>query len=646
MGPHQGKPMSEAAAYEPDAGVAPELRLAECWADVTKALALYPDSNDRVRLTLEQMLEALAATFTRHHAESGVDPERGIALLFQEDRVIVGSFEHAFDPSSTLAWLRARLDRSALAGVELMADLDAESFTAFTRRLLGNFLSKESEPTFEALWPELHPGVVLIDRRFDGTFGGLPGMGAFAGGHGGSAGGEARHFITGLLTHPKVRTRLERLRDEVEAADDETEEASSLLREVLEDVPADALKSRNALIDWVCGRLDDLAGRVVAGADAQQREGARFAKLLHNVSQQHFVRQGPNLDRIKTGAIVESKPGGGRARDASIADDIESLTAEVQRLPAQLTMQLGEGDEAAIPEQIAVALHYAIHLDRPEDLPGQTSLLDQLLENPGPQELAVLRKYLLVDDEGESAAIEERTAVIRVLERAGRTRLLRACGALSPEVVVDVFPEHFGHYLSVLDFELEHDRAEFDEVLRGIGSKRLLDAGRRILPAIEALDRDQVQRLLEQPDACRLGLARMLLHGGDRDTMVAAATFLQELNLPETEAFLLTTIRPPALLTSEYLMGLIDLHLGRTSSFAMRTPVSEVLCRHITAVGDADPLDRARMESIRLLARYPSTRGEQMLRTLKRFRFGPFGGTQPPPVRKLARSLLKHWKTA
>ena len=63
-------------------------------------------------------------------------------------------------------------------------------------------------------------------------------------------------------------------------------------------------------------------------------------------------------------------------------------------MPAELAMRLGAEDEAAAPEQIAVILHYAVHLERPEELPGQQQLIAQLLENPGPAELAVLREYV------------------------------------------------------------------------------------------------------------------------------------------------------------------------------------------------------------------------------------------------------------
>lgn len=639
--------MPETPAFERDPAATPEIHLAECWADVTKALAVYPDSNERVQSKLTELIEAAQGVLTAVRGEAGADLERGIGILFQEEHVFVGSMEHTFEPGSTLAWLRTRLDRSALAGIELMPDLTMESFTAFTRQLLDNFLQKDGELTFEALWTELYDGVVLIDRRFEGTFGGLAALGKFAGGHGGSASGDTRHFITGLLMHPKVRKRIARI-GELGSADEETSEASGLLRDVLDDVPADALKSRDVLINWVCSRLDDLADRVIGSGKGApgSAAGERFASLLRQVSSQHFAREGPNLDRIKTGAIVETKPGGGRARDAEITDDVESLVSEVQELPETVVMHLGAEDHAAAPEQIAVILHFAVHLQRPEELPGQTRLLGELLSNPGPAELAVIRQYLAWDDDGDGTTAASMTAVIRVLDAVGRTQLLRTCGALSPDLVVQTFPDHFGHFLGALDLDLDHDRAELDDVLTRVGPQQFLNASAKVLPAVEKLQREGVQRLLEEPKACRLPLIRLLLEGPEKTAVSAAAEFLRELDLPEAEAFLLSTIRPLALLTPEYLIGLIDVHLRRTTSFSLRTPVSDVLCRHIIAVGDADPLDRSRLESIRLLARYPSTRGELMLKTLRKFGLGVFRRGEPPPVRRLARSLLKNWQAA
>ncbi|MDJ0520942.1 MAG: hypothetical protein QNJ90_02590 [Planctomycetota bacterium] len=638
--------MSEVAQHEqkPDAG--PEVRLAECWAEVTKALALYPDTNERVRAKLDELFDALHGVLLHGRSESGVDAERGVTLLFQDERIHVGSYEHTFEPSSTLAWLRERLDRSALAGVELMPDLDADAFVRFTRRLLDHYLRKDGERTFEALWPELMPGVVLIDRRFEGTFGGLAGMGSYAGGHGGSSGRGARHFITGLLTHPKVRRRLLAIKEEHAEEDGETEEASALLRELLEDVPADALLSRDALIDWVCARLEDLSSRLTGGGGQQANESERFAKLLHEVSERHFAREGPNLDRIKAGTHVETKPTGVRKRDEEIGDDLDSLVAEVQQLPSELAVRMGEDDEAAGPEQIAVVLHYAVHLQRPEELPGQQALLEKLLRNPGPRELDILREYVRWDGEADAESAARTTAVINVLERAGRTHLLRACGALSADFVVETFPDHFGRFLGALDLDVARDVAELDDVVQRVGGHELIDAAHRLMPVIEGISLEQAHNLLQKPQESRLPLARLLLQAHQKVVVSIVAQFLRDLEIPAPESFLLRTIRPYALLTPEYLMGLIDLHLGRVSAFALRTPISEVLCRHIAAVGDADPTDRSRLESIKLLLRYPSSRGEEMLKTLRRFGFGPFGGSEPPAVRKLARSLLKSWQAA
>lgn len=638
--------MSEALALDQPPQAGPEVRLAEGWAGVTKALAVYPDTNERVRAKFDELLDALDAVLASKATDVGADLERGITLLFQDERIHVGSYEHTFEPGSALAWLRKRMDHSALAGVELMLDLEAEAFTKFTRRLLDNYLRKDGERTFESVWPELYDGIVLIDRRFDGTFGGLAGMGSYAGGHGGVSGENARHFITGLLTHPKVRKRLVAIRDQRQGDDEETEQASSLLRELLEDVPADALNSRDTLISWVCTRLDDLTGRLAPGAKEGDQEGKRFAKLLHEVSQRHFSREGPNLDRIKTGTFVETTPGGGRARDAEIGDDLDSLIAEVERLPADLTMRMGDEDEAAGPEQIAVVLHYAVHLRRPEELAGQQVLLERLLQKPGPRELAILREYVQWDRDASPEAVAQTARVIEALERAGRTHLLRACGALTADFVVDTFPDHFARLLEAMDLDLERDIAELDAIVQRVGAKRLIDAAQKILPALREVSVEQAQRLLERPRRDRLPLARLLLQVHEKYLVSSVAAFLKELELPEAESFMLHTIRPHALLTPEYLLGLIDLHLGRTSPYALRTPVSEVLCRHIAAVGAADPLDRGRLESIRLLARYPSSRGEEMLKRLRRFGFGPFGGTEPPAVRKLARSLLKSWQSA
>ena len=82
-------------------------------------------------------------------------------------------------------------------------------------------------------------GLVLIDRRFEGTFGGLDQEGPYRGGHVGTnlRSSETNHFVRSLLAHPKVRKRLESIATDA-TPNEETVGGGDLLKRILDDVPA------------------------------------------------------------------------------------------------------------------------------------------------------------------------------------------------------------------------------------------------------------------------------------------------------------------------------------------------------------------------------------------------------------------------
>ncbi len=643
--------MSEAIASEAGPGTAPEFRLAECWADFTKAIAIYPDSNERVRAKLREMLALLAAALQEAKAERSLDPERGISILFREDVVVLPSESHDLPPSSALAWLRTRLDHAGLAGVELLPEVTEESVIGFSRQLLANYLRKEPGVSARDLWPEVHEGVVLIDRRFDGTFGGVGGTGTFAGGSGmATAGTDTRHFINSLLAHPKVSKRLARIQahtlDQI-AEGETTGRASDMLKTIVDELPADAMHSRDALISAVCDVMEGIEGRV-GGAAANHPASAdneRFINLMHQVSRQHFARQGPELERLKTAGVVQT-PAGGRARDADIDDDVEQLLEEVNRLPATLGVRLADDAADAAAEQLTVLMHYLVNLERPSELRGLYPLLNRVLESPGPGEFAVLRRYLEGEAESEAVRMHRRAAVIEFLVRAGQPYLLRACGALTPEYVLESFPKGFGLYLETIDMDSPRDAEELDDVCRKIGDERLLEAGPALQGDLAKLTSRQSSALFNRPNRDRLALISLLLAHHPESRVIEAATFLRALDLPEEENFLLFHFNEFSLMTEAYLRGLIDLHFKRCTREDLYGAVSEVLCRHILAMRQRNPQDRARLDSIRHLARFPSARGWHLLQEIAKAGFGPFGGKEPASVRRLARTVSRDYKAA
>ena len=629
-------------------GTPPELRLASAWADFSKALAIYPESNARVQAQrdalVEQIRERLLARGRDH------DPERGLTVLFHDTVVHVEEVEVEVPDGSSVLWLRDRLTHAGLAGIEFLTGVTGDALVAFSKRLLANYLRKESGLAFADLWPEPFDAMVLIDLRFEGTFGGLALDGPYRGGHAGSQlrGAQTNHFVRSLLAHPKVQRRVRGLAQGVNAEDDETVRASTLLRRVLDDVPAEALRSRDALIGAVCGVLDamqdteraDTPVRSDGGAAATDGEG--FAALLYEVSRRHFGREGPGLERLKpdTNRTVEQTPAGGRRRDAEVGDDLDALLTEVDRLPSEVAYDFARGEAESTPEQFAALMHFLTHLEHPESLQGLYPTLAALLKAPGPDELQVLRAYLAIGDTVDAATARGHAAVVRFLLRSGNACLLRTCGVLSPSFVLGDPAARLPLLVAGIDIDADDQRAELDEVCNALGEGLLAyeDALRDDLARLEPT---QAAALLRRPSRVRLPLVRCVLAAHPAGPMAEATAFLRALDLPEEEAFLLYQLHDPKLMTRAYLVALIDLHLGRSTREVAQSAIVDLLCRHIRATHGPQGERPERLASIRDLARYPSTKGWELLKELHKTAFGPFGGSEPPAVRRLARTVAR-----
>lgn len=139
-------------------------RVAECWADLTRALMLYPDTNSQVLRPLASLVGAL---------RDGIDATSGaVELRFSARAVTIGDESFDLKEGSTVAWLKERLDRSDLSGVTFSESADEAALLAFTKRLLDLYRRRNMELGFAELWPRPYPGIALIERRFDGGFSG------------------------------------------------------------------------------------------------------------------------------------------------------------------------------------------------------------------------------------------------------------------------------------------------------------------------------------------------------------------------------------------------------------------------------------------------------------------------------------------
>jgi len=124
------------------------------------------------------------------------------------------------------------------------------------------------------------------------------------------------------------------------------------------------------------------------------------------------------------------------------------------------------------------------------------------------------------------------------------------------------------------------------------------------------------------------------------------AVFLRKLELDLDQAFLLHRAIDPRFFTTEYLRGLVDLHLGRMRPERLYNQIAEVLCAHVRGTRESEQRSHARIASIKSLADYPSPTSSGLLRELSRWSLFALRKLEPAFIRRLARSVLRESRAA
>ncbi|MHC5011796.1 MAG: hypothetical protein ACYTG6_12770, partial [Planctomycetota bacterium] len=106
---------TRAHSHSSEAPTSLGVRVAELWADFTKAYAIYPASNVRVTKCLERLIAACGEEGAYAPASEG--GTGGLIVLFREGAFLAAGVEGEIAPGTNLAWLKERLDVGALAGV-------------------------------------------------------------------------------------------------------------------------------------------------------------------------------------------------------------------------------------------------------------------------------------------------------------------------------------------------------------------------------------------------------------------------------------------------------------------------------------------------------------------------------------------------
>jgi hypothetical protein len=466
-------------------------RLVEGWADLARALAIYPVTNSRVVRSLDAFLEVLRASF--------VGPASVVEVCFNAGVVWVD--EDAFDlkPGSNPAWLKDRLDRADLSGTAFSEETTEASMLAFTQRLLELYARQDLDLDFKDLWPAPHAGITLLERRFDGPF--------LAGGE--AAGGPARSGILGrasrkvkllrnaLSLDPRVRGTIDRFQSRlVSAAGASTQFGTiDIIAEIVDVLPAEGLHDFATAVEMTERILSALEGELVRGPTgaARREENAAFRRLVFLISRSHFntieASQQPRTvpsevkDQPKPTPVQEFHL---HARDAEILDDLGALLSEVERLGPASSGIANEHEVSDPAEELGVYLHYLVTHDDPSKFPTLSAGIGRLLEPSGEAGTVILRRYLEASRELDARVHGLHLGRVATwLRKNGHKEYLEKCGLLSAEWVIHEFPEEFLVYVETLDLDDPRDVKTLDRVCQAIGPDRFHDATELLSDASE-----------------------------------------------------------------------------------------------------------------------------------------------------------------
>ncbi len=604
--------------------------LVDTWVVFTKALAIYPDTNQRVQATLADWSAAIGA------AARGSSVE----VLFFQDHILVDELEQPLDDSSNSAWLKERLDRVGLAGARFTAPADAAGLLSFSRTLLdasargGAAAAAAADPALFAV----HPGLEPIERRY------VANLLAERGSGGESDGGTRRNArmradaVTRRLEESdEIRARLERLQQALLGAQDQPQPSAAveLLARLVRLMPAEVLADPGALGARVEQILDGMIASVESCDDVQRLPDAALSQLMFSVGRKLFYR---DADPATPAAEMVAPSGPrGHAGDDLIEEDLDTLIWEMAALPV-VTDPSGLLDELEFDdEQLLVYLYFLVQSN---DIGQQRKLYGQLhnlLAEPTPRALEVLRAFFtgqldFVVDDGM-------TRLLVFLREVGLMPLLRRIGVITEDRVIDSFPTGFTLFLDSLDAEDGGDHALLARVVGEIGAVRIEAAAEAIAADGGLGIHNRDSKVLAAAQPATMPLVGMLLEQVPRRA-ADVAVLLRAMQLSEREATPLRLL-PADQLPAEYVACLAAKVGGAPFPARIKRMVSLLLVRFLqSTMGQPEEAER-RLVAIQHLRQFPSRESAELLEEIVRGKKLLTFKREPLALRQAAAAVLE-----
>lgn len=639
----------------PCEALAPALSLfVSRWAEFTKAYAIYPISNVRVRQALEQFLECIAEAFT----DVEIDPEIGLQILFGREQVRVGKQVVPLVQRSLLGWLEERVRRSALAGVAFHPEIHEDSIAAFTEKLLAHFKRRDLDQPFEELWPEPFEGLRLIDRRFEGYFdeaGDGTGLVTWGEDSEGPGHGRANKEVARLLAEDdQILKQIGSLKDQVHTHDSASDEGLwrriDILPRIVQLLPHDALQHYDQAVQVTVEVMENLADRLArterGGNLGAFADDTTLNQLIYATSRGIFGRKAPSTEeiakRLEKGKQYRRKATGGKLRsgrssDSEVEDSLELLELDIKGLPEPFDGVMESHNAESLDEQLGVYLHVLLRMDADSQTEGMKRHIAQLLEDAGEGRLATLKDYLEMTSETGHPGYRR---LIDLMCAHGHQGVLRTSGFLRPEKILEGFPRYFGLYLEALDVASNDDLRELEAICSELGPKRVRDVRRELVDQEGLVETHRAEALLARPSLASLPFVRILLAEGDDQQRVGAVQLLRRLRVKAREACLLYIWDDPVGLPLEYLLTIADPERTKEDLEALHSKISHQICRYLTSPVSEDVDEKRRIYAIHHLGMFGGRESEFALRGLldaKRLLFFPI---ESQPIRAAAASAL------
>lgn len=628
------------------------LRLAERWAEAARAQSIYPPGHQRVAAALEAWREALDAA---RALEGGVS----LQAIFTGQGLVAQETLFEVPEGTGLVWLRERLDHAALAGLVVQPLAGPASLEAFNRRLLEVFAQREPVSDVAEVWGRGEwPGLRLLDRRFEGVFDGET-LDAREtqrtwGGRGGSGPerAERERLVDALMGDRALVARLQRIsaprasstsRQGGAGAGSEGGARKILVALTRMLPPLATEDERHArtivghLVDALEARQSDTPSSTALAALLKAPELERRAAWLCTT----LLR--PDVAPESAARMRAALPKGpqGHAGDEHVNEDLEEFLVELAGLPAA-------GNEAdagfeSPAEELAVLLHLLLQREGTAQIRGLLPRLGALLEGVEAERLGVLRSVL-------SAAAQRADAVpvspglarlMDALRSLGRLPLLRLCGFLTAERVIEGFPTSFGDWLASLDPQRSEDQQALQEVLTELGAERLADHASELAGNSGLASADVAARLLALRRPELAPLARLWLQGGGMEHRAAVTGWLRSLHLPEREAHVLEMVEDPSTLPDALLLGLIERVEGRPFPPDATCLGVEALVQFVRGSAGREDRRARRLEALRQLGRYDHPEALALLRGVLRGRRWMIVPVEDRMTRQVAADTLR-----